>query len=208
MADINLFQGGQGRAITSDCGCGPFPTQYPSPNRVAVHYKAQRFTLSDTLNPKVNTNKRCILCTNAPDAATQATNLIGKKIGILRIPPRHLTSALYLVADAGSNGAGLTFEVYCDVVNATTGAVIGPMGLPANLVGPHAPVPGTGTGVEQFATVSPASDGWFTDSTSVLEVGVIVKTAPTPSASLATMCQWDGHIDLIAKVDAFDYGNE
>ncbi len=203
MADFNLFQGGSGRAISSDCGCGPFPSTYPSPARVAVHYKPQVFTLSDQFNLKVNTNKRCVICDAAETVAEQAANLTNKTVGILRIPPRHKVEDIRIVADAGTNGAGFQFQMYINAVDPVTGALVSTVTAPAAVAG--AITLSAGVPVDLFTELP--LNGRYTGATA-WEIGITLKAFPSPSANITTMCQFDGHVDLVAKVHGYDYGNE
>lgn len=203
VADFNLFQGGRGPAISSDCGCGNLPAQYPCPQRVAVHYKAQVFTLSDQFNLRVNSNKRCVICDAAETVAKQTANLTNKKVGILRVPPRHKVEDIRIVADAGVNGAGFQFQPYIDKVDPTTGAVLSSVTLPPGIAGPFTLT--SGTLVDVFAELTAGSrytgaDAW--------EIGFKMLAFPSPAANITTMCQFDGHVDFVAKVQGYDYGNE
>jgi hypothetical protein len=198
MSDLNMFRGGSTplAGLGADCACGPFPSTYPAPSRTAVHHPGQLFKLPGALNPAENDSVRCVLCAKAGTVADQTANIIGKKIGLIRVPPRHLLTHLYLKVVA-ANGAGLGFDVYIDRVNQETGALVAALGGPAPLTGQVV----AAADFEAFAPVESPTQGLWS-ATDVVEIGVIVTAGPTAG----TLCGWNGKIDLLANVQGFDYG--
>jgi hypothetical protein len=213
MAAINLFRGGSTplAGMGADCACGPFPSTYPAPARVANHLRDQRFTMAAQLDPEVNPNIQCVLCDLAPDGTAQTANVINQKIGLLRVPAKHLLQAVRMILDPG-NGVGATFTVYADRVNPTTGAVVSGITLPTEATGntlaaardevyflPTSTAVAASGNAETLAI--PTAGGIWTDN-DVVELGVIFTAGPTTG----TLCSWTGSITLVAKVDGFDYG--
>ena len=213
MADLNLMDGGLGRDVTSANNAGPYPTIYPAPTRVASHHKPQVFTVDkrfgpfrelsgNPLYPAVNHNQAYAVRATAPDLTTQTSALIGKKIGLQRIPARHLVTSMFVHAHGGTYGAGMTFDVFIDEVDSSTGALISSKTLPAALLGVvmgSAAVP-----TEAWAALSPTTGGLFTGS-STYEIGIKVLTVPAASGSwTGLVADLDGHINLLAKVEGFD----
>ena len=213
MADINLFRGGSTplASLGAECNCGPYPSTYPAPNRVAVHMRDQRFTVAASLAPAIDPNMECILCANAGTTEEQTANIIDKKMGLIRVPVKHLLSAIRMVLDPG-NGAGASFDVYVDRVNPVTGAVVSAVTMPAAAAGNTLAaardelylIPSTvsvaASGNAETLAVPSSAGVWSGDD--VLEIGVKFTAGPTTG----TLCTWDGRIDLVAKVDGFDYG--
>lgn len=209
MADINLFRGGSGpdSSIGGACNCGPFPSTYPAPARVANHLRDQRFTMAAMLNPDKEANILCVMCSLADTAINQAANVIDKKIGLLRVPPKHMLEAIRMVLDPG-NGTGATFSVYAQRVNPTTGVAGAAVTLPAAAAGNTlaAALDEVYTVATQALsgnaeTIELAPGVWSGDD--VIEIGVTFTAGPTTG----TLCSWTGSITLVAKVDGFDYGS-
>ncbi len=198
MSDINLFRGGSTpmASLGGDCNCGPYPSTYPAPARVAVHMRDQRFTVAAELDPDTNPNIQCVLCDLAPTTLAQTAAVIDRKIGLLRVPAQHLLTAIRMVLRPG-NGAGATFSVYADRVNPTTGAVVSSLTLPGAAAGNT-----LAAALDEMYPISPTTGGEWTGA-DVIEVGVIFTAGPTTG----TLCNWTGSVALIAKVDGFDYGH-
>lgn len=198
MADINLFRGGSTplASIGGGCNCGPFPSTYPAPNRVATHMRDQHFTLAAQLSPSTEANVECVLCGLASTTTLQTANIIDKRIGLLRVPPRHLLTHINMVLVPG-NGAGANFDVYAQRVNQTTGAVISQVTLPVAAAGNLM----TAALDEMYAVNAAGAGEW--SGADVIEIGVEFNAGPT----VGTVCTWTGSITLVAKVDGFDYGS-
>lgn len=206
---INLFRGGYmpAASVGADCNCGPFPSQYPVGDRVAAHMRDQRFTLAASLNPTAHPNVHCVLCDLASTPSDQTANVLNENIALLVVPPKHLLTAIRMVLDPG-NGAGATFTVYARRVNQTTGVAGSAVTLPADATGNtlaaardevYFPVTVAASGDAE--TLSIPGGVWSGDD--AIEIGVVFTAAPTAG----TLCTWTGSINLIAKVDGFDYGS-
>jgi hypothetical protein len=198
MADINLFRGGpvSPASIGGGCNCGPFPGVYPAPNRVATHMRDQRFTLAAQLSPSTEANIECVLCGLASTAALQTANVIDKKIALIRVPPRHLLTAINMILTPGT-GAGANFDVFAQRVNQQTGVVGAAVTLPAAAAG------NVMTAALDELYVVDAANGGAWSGADVIEIGVEFNAGPT----VGTVCTWTGSITLVAKVDGFDFGS-
>lgn len=208
MADINLFRGGSTplAGLGADCACGPYPSTYPVPNRVANHMREQVFTLAASLDPSQNVNIQCVLCS----AGNTGEDILNRKIGLMRIPPNHLASALRMVMKPG-NGDGAAFTVYADLVDPVTGVVSSALTLPAGAAGnlmdgelnefyPLGTSPVVLSGAAETVQVPNVRGFW--SGNLAIEIGVTFTDIPTE----VDLCNWTGSITLVAKVEGFDFG--
>jgi hypothetical protein len=213
MADLNLFTGGYGRSFGSDANAGQFPSIYPAPARVASHHKPHIFTLDERFgpfvelpgvnsNPAVDYNQAFALRSIAPTVPLQTSGLIGKTLGIHRIPVNHLITSLFVHAHGGTNGAGLTYDIFINRVNPRTGALVATVTVPAALLG--LTMPAADTAADVWAGLAPELGGMFTGP-DVFEIGVKILTVPAATATWSGLvADTDLHISVLAKVEAFD----
>ena len=146
MADLNLFHGGYGRAISSGNNAGQFPSIYPSPTRMASHHRPMLFTVDNRFgpfrelpgqggNPAVDYNQSYAVRATAPTLAAQTASLVGKTVGLIRVPTLHLLTSQFVHAHGGTYGAGMVFDVTINRMNAQTGALVAAVVAPAALLG-------------------------------------------------------------------------
>ena len=214
MADLNLFHGGYGRAISSGNNAGQFPSIYPSPTRMASHHRPMLFTVDNRFgpfvelpgmgdNPAVDFNQAYAVRATAPNLTAQTASLVGKTVGLIRVPTLHLLTSQFVHAHGGTYGAGMVFDVTINRMNAQTGALVAAVVAPAALLG--LVMPAAGAALNVWAALTPADGGLFVADGECLEVGIKIVSVPAPSGSWSGLvADLDMHINLVSKVESFD----